>query len=139
MPDSYGTTWCEKCGLKPAVAEISPSDGSEPALLCASCSAEWEASGHSWAAGAGELLARLTEPGDSQALLCPRCGFDLEDVVRRGRVGCPECYGAFESAVRELLAKAMASPAHTGKRPKKWSNGRPPGAETVQTGQGLSR
>ena len=59
-------------------------------------------------------------------VICPRCGFDLEDVVRRGRVGCPECYGAFEAIVRELLAKTMPHPTHSGKRPAAWRNGRPP-------------
>jgi protein arginine kinase activator len=136
MPDSYGTTWCEKCGIRPAVAEISAADTSEPARLCATCAAEWEASGHGWAAGAGDLLARLTKPGEREALLCPRCGFDLEDVVRRGRVGCPECYGAFEQIVSELLSKAIQNPAHSGKRPRVWNNGRPPGASQLNSRHG---
>lgn len=134
--DSYGTTWCEKCGLRPAVAEISAADTAEPARLCAACAAEWEASGHAWAAGAGDLLARLTKPGEREALLCPRCGFDLEDVVRRGRVGCPECYGAFEPIVSELLSKAIPTPLHGGKRPRVWSNGRPPRSGPVIPPQG---
>jgi protein arginine kinase activator len=106
------------------VAEIAAADG-EPARLCAPCAAQWEAAGHPWAAGAGELIAALTRPDRRQALLCPRCGFDLEDVVRQGRVGCPECYGAFEAVVSELLAKAMPHPDHGGKRPAAWRNGRP--------------
>lgn len=123
--DSYGTTWCEKCGQRPAVAEVAALDAATPSRLCAQCAAAWESSGHGWAAGAGELLARLTKPGEREALLCPRCGFDLEDVVRRGRVGCPECYGAFEPIVTELLSKAIPNPAHNGKRPRTWRNGRP--------------
>jgi protein arginine kinase activator len=122
----YGTTWCERCGERPAVAEIAASDTGETARLCEACAALWEAAGHSWASGAGDLMAKLARRGERESLLCPRCGFDLEDVVRRGKVGCPECYGAFEAIVSELLAKAMPHPAHSGKRPAAWRNGRPP-------------
>lgn len=126
--DSYGTTWCENCGQRAAVAEVSSVDSAEPARLCAQCAAAWESSGHAWASGAGDLLAGLTKPGAREALLCPRCGFDVEDVVRRGRVGCPECYGAFEPIITKLLSKAMPNPTHGGKRPRAWRNGRPGGS-----------
>lgn len=126
MNPLYGTTWCERCGGRPAVAEIAASDTGDSSRLCAECAAQWEAAGHAWASGAGDLVARLARPGEREALLCPRCGFDLEDVVRLGRVGCPECYGAFEVVVSELLAKAMPHPSHGGKRPVAWRNGRPP-------------
>lgn len=126
MNTLYGTTWCERCGERQAVAEIAGSDTGDSARLCAECAALWEAAGHSWASGAGELMARLTRPSEREALLCPRCGFDLEDVVRRGRVGCPECYGAFEAVISELLLKAMPHATHAGKRPAAWRNGRPP-------------
>jgi protein arginine kinase activator len=125
MDPAYGVTWCERCGERPAVAAISTSEGGETAQLCAACAALWEASGHAWAAGAGDLMERLARRGEREALLCPRCGFDLEDVVRRGRVGCPECYGAFEAVVSELLAQSMPRASHGGKRPARWRNGRP--------------
>jgi protein arginine kinase activator len=124
MDPAYGVTWCERCGERAAVAAISV-EGGETARLCAACAALWEASGHAWAQGAGDLMARLARRGEREALLCPRCGFDLEDVVRRGRVGCPECYGAFEAVVTELLAQSMPRASHGGKRPARWRNGRP--------------
>jgi protein-arginine kinase activator protein McsA len=107
------------------VAAISTSESGETARLCAACAALWESSGHAWATGAGDLMERLARRGKREALLCPRCGFDLEDVVRRGRVGCPECYGAFEVVVSELLAQTMPRASHGGKRPARWRNGRP--------------
>lgn len=121
--ESYAVTWCERCGQRPAVAEIASSEGAEAVRLCASCSTLWEAT-HAWAAGAGDLAARLSRPGEREAMLCPRCGYDVEDMVRRGRVGCPECYGAFEEPVTRLLAQSMPHPAHGGKWPRRWRNGR---------------
>ena len=122
--ETYGTTWCERCGQRAAVAEIAGPDGA--ARLCAPCAAQWEAAQGAWTEGAGGLVAGLAKRGEREAMLCPRCGFDLEDVVRRGRVGCPECYGAFEAQVSQLLAQSMPHPNHTGKWPKRWHNGRGP-------------
>jgi protein arginine kinase activator len=126
--DTYGTTWCERCGQNAAVAEITASDG-ETVRLCAACSAQWETAQGGWAHGAAHLAAGLTRREGAAALLCPRCGFDVEDLVRLGRVGCPECYGAFADQVADMLDQAMPYPHHSGKWPKRWTNGRERGPQ----------
>lgn len=80
--------------------------------------------------GLGELLAGLTEFGESiQApagavkIKCPNCGLTYADFKRRGRLGCSECYVAFQSKLNPLLKRIHGSDHHVGKIPAKVKRG----------------
>ena len=47
---------------------------------------------------------------------CPRCGGSLQDFRESGRLGCPECYRAFETPLRDLLRRLHGSTQHLGER-----------------------
>ncbi len=51
-------------------------------------------------------------PGD--AARCAYCGTSLRDFRASGRVGCSQCYGAFEQSLRELLRRVHGSTRHQG-------------------------
>ena len=51
-------------------------------------------------------------PGD--AARCAYCGTSLRDFRASGRLGCAQCYGAFEQSLRELLRRVHGSTRHTG-------------------------
>jgi protein-arginine kinase activator protein McsA len=106
------------------VADISLSAQEQKVRLCADCAAEWEAERANWASGAGNLAAAMLNRDKKEKLLCSRCGFDMEQVVRLGRVGCPICYGEFEALIGDLLQQTIPRPRHTGKQPGNWRNGR---------------
>jgi protein arginine kinase activator len=53
-------------------------------------------------------------PGD--AARCAYCGTSLRDFRASGRLGCAQCYGAFEQSLRELLRRVHGSTRHTGWR-----------------------
>ena len=52
---------------------------------------------------------------------CPACGRTYYDFQKTGRLGCGECYKAFETQVRQALYKVQKGTTHTGKIPSKCS------------------
>ena len=54
---------------------------------------------------------------------CPNCGRTYYDFQKSGRLGCGECYSAFENPVRSTLKRMQKSTCHTGKIPSKQSEG----------------
>lgn len=52
---------------------------------------------------------------------CPNCGRTYYDFQKSGRLGCGECYKAFENPVKSTLKRMQKSTLHTGKIPSKQS------------------
>lgn len=50
-------------------------------------------------------------------LRCPKCGMTYGDFSRTGRLGCSECYKAFEKQLSGLLRQIHQNPVHSGKIP----------------------
>jgi protein arginine kinase activator len=56
---------------------------------------------------------------DETELTCESCGMSYETFRKRGLLGCPQCYEAFESALKPLLARAHEdATCHIGKAPE---------------------
>src|SRR5665213_1731624 len=55
----------------------------------------------------------LQHPGD--AARCANCGTSLKDFRASGRLGCAQCYGAFEHSLRDLLRRVHGSAQHVGR------------------------
>lgn len=49
---------------------------------------------------------------------CPECGWTLRHFRKKGRLGCPACYGAFEKEVKGILYSIHHATEHTGRHPK---------------------
>lgn len=52
---------------------------------------------------------------------CPNCGRTYYNFQKSGRLGCSQCYKAFEPQVRQALHKMQKGTSHTGKIPSKGS------------------
>lgn len=52
---------------------------------------------------------------------CENCGRTYYEFQKSGRLGCGECYKAFEPQVREALYKMQKGTEHKGKIPSKSS------------------
>jgi len=66
----------------------------------------------------GEFLQAVQQqalqvPGD--AARCAYCGTSLRDFRASGRLGCAQCYGAFEQSLRDLLRRVHGSAQHVGR------------------------
>ena len=55
----------------------------------------------------------LQLPGD--AARCAYCGTSLRDFRASGRLGCAQCYGAFEQSLRDLLRRVHGGARHVGR------------------------
>ena len=55
-----------------------------------------------------------------KALTCDSCGLTFAEFRKRGVLGCPECYDAFESQLGPMIERAQNGGAsHAGKCPKR--------------------
>lgn len=61
--------------------------------------------------GAGALV-----PTSGDGLRCPACGSTLRDFRDSGRLGCDQCYVAFDGHLRDLLRRLHGSSQHVGER-----------------------
>ncbi len=48
---------------------------------------------------------------------CPKCGMKASEFRKQGKLGCPECFIAFEKDVRAIISQMASRPRHTGKPP----------------------
>ena len=118
---------CSNCGEREGVVSLTQiiEGDVRTVSLCAKCAAE---KGIETGIGVadtplGGFLAALGESADPDAPLaealearCAACGATLRDFRETGRVGCAECYLAFDAPLRELLRRLHGSTHHTGMR-----------------------
>ena len=133
---------CSACGEREGVVSLTQivEGDVRTVSLCAKCAAE---KGIETGIGLadtplGGFLAALGESADPDAPLsaaleahCHSCGATLRDFRETGRVGCAECYRAFDAPLRELLRRLHGSTHHTGMR-----YGGGAGLPPVETGPG---
>lgn len=50
---------------------------------------------------------------------CPSCGFTMSDFKKTARLGCPDCYAAFETELEEIISENHKGTRHKGKRPSR--------------------
>lgn len=50
---------------------------------------------------------------------CPGCGATWEDLVRNGKVSCPQCYDTFRDELASTIREVHGNVTHTGRAPQK--------------------
>lgn len=113
---------CQCCGKNPASTYVKIVSGGKVTklALCSECARQL---------GCGNLFAGLgyrisdivheffdgaTEDDDVR---CKCCGSSFSDIVRRGRVGCAECYTVFFDRLLPMIRQIHGSDVHRGKTP----------------------
>ena len=72
--------------------------------------------------GLGDLVAGLIDStADSESerisrVRCSTCGYEYSDFKKIGRLGCPDCYTAFEAQLVSVLRHVHGSTHHEGKK-----------------------
>ena len=69
-------------------------------------------------ASLGDLGAEL-KPERVSKLFCEECGMTYEEFGRTGRLGCANCYQAFEKLLLPLVKRVQRDVRHVGKVPQK--------------------
>jgi protein arginine kinase activator len=117
---------CQHCKTRPAKVHYTEivNDNMVAMNLCLECAEEKgidvnKAGSYS---GLGDLVAGLIDDTvESEAeriskVRCPSCGYDYSDFKKIGRLGCPECYDAFEAQLVQVLRHVHGSTQHAGKK-----------------------
>jgi protein arginine kinase activator len=119
---------CEMCKTRPARVHYTEivNNRTVKMSLCLECAEEKgvdvQKSGNF---GLGDLVAGLIDTAveaDAERISkvrCPTCGYQYSDFKRIGRLGCPDCYDAFESQLIPVLRHVHGSTQHTGKQASK--------------------
>lgn len=115
---------CEVCKENDVAVTLTEIDGSgvRQVRLCEQCAAERgvQTGVAAPAPALGAFLQSVHQQGVSGALggdgtRCQFCGATLRDFRQTGRLGCAQCYRAFEPALRDLLRKVQGNARHVGR------------------------
>jgi protein arginine kinase activator len=117
---------CEICGLKDAVIHIRQiqKDLVHELHICEECAQEKGLIREEESElPIANLLSGLLEGKDVTGAVdvkeaCSRCGMKASEFRKQGKLGCPECFRAFEKDVRAIVSQMAARPRHTGKVPQ---------------------
>jgi len=118
---------CEICGKKKATVHLTELiDGQASELhICEDCARE-KSLQMEQQFGLADLLAGLSDFGKPmvdktqqpvKVLQCSNCGMTYEEFKKHGRLGCSDCYTAFERPLGVLLKKIHGASKHVGKVP----------------------
>jgi protein arginine kinase activator len=118
---------CQICGKNPGtvhITEIQDNKMSE-IHLCEHCAEEKgiHATSKKHKFDIADLLAGMvddvTRAEDERVghVQCPRCGTRYSSFKETGRLGCAECYTAFQFQLRPLLRRLHGDTRHRGKVP----------------------
>src|SRR4029453_1849379 len=116
---------CDQCHEREAVIHLTQIVNEQVTTLhlCEKCAAEKgvESPGSAVKTPLGSFLAamgkgaeQLQAPRSTET--CPRCGATFQDFRESGRLGCSDCYRAFEAPLRDLLRRLHGSTHHMGER-----------------------
>ena len=123
---------CQKCQVREATNHMTEViNGQKMELhLCSECAAKSEEfqnmkSGFDF--GIGDFLGGIfggkqkTLSGENAGInhVCPGCGMPFESFLRKGRLGCGECYSVFRSRLERPLKQIHGTCEHVGKVPKR--------------------
>lgn len=129
---------CQQCGDREAVVHLTQivENSVTTMHLCEQCAAEKgiESSSEPATGQLGNFLATLgkgvgaglPEMENAPHASCATCGLTMQEFRDLGRLGCGDCYQAFEAPLRELLRRLHGSTTHVGERYH------PPGTEASQ-------
>jgi protein arginine kinase activator len=131
---------CEICGLKDAVIHIRQiqKEMVHELHICEDCAQEKGLIREEDSElPIANLLSGLLEGKDMTGAsdvkdACPRCGMKASDFRKQGKLGCPDCFAAFEKDVRAIVSQMAARPRHTGKLPATLTLEKPAPAEGLR-------
>jgi protein arginine kinase activator len=117
---------CQECGKRPAKIHYTEIVNHNMVTrdLCLECADEKGIDvATAGGAGLGDLVAGVWDSAvDAEAekigkVVCPSCGYAFSDFKKMGRLGCADCYEAFEAQLVVLLRQVHGSTQHRGKTP----------------------
>lgn len=127
---------CESCHVKEASVHLTQvTNGKvEKHHLCAECAEMQGIDVHSQPMDLGGMVANLKEqlehlkqpqakePAPTGPFACPACGMTRMEILKRGRLGCDQCYEVFAAEMLPVMVSLQHSDQHLGKVPRRASD-----------------
>jgi protein arginine kinase activator len=116
---------CDNCKERDAIINLTQveHDSKVTLHLCEQCAQQKgvETGGAIMKSPLGNFLGALGKgaalvPTTADGVRCPACGSTLRDFRDTGRLGCDQCYVAFDGHLRDLLRRLHGSSQHVGER-----------------------
>jgi protein arginine kinase activator len=116
---------CDNCKEREAIINLTQveHDSKVTLHLCEQCAQQKgvETGGAVMKSPLGNFLGALGKgaalvPAGADGVRCPDCGSSLRDFRDTGRLGCDQCYVAFDAHLRDLLRRLHGSSQHVGER-----------------------
>jgi protein arginine kinase activator len=114
---------CDNCKERDAIINLTQveHDSKVTLHLCEQCAQQKgvETGGAILKSPLGNFLGALGKgaalvPAAADGARCPACGSTLRDFRDSGRLGCDQCYVAFDAHLRDLLRRLHGSSQHVG-------------------------
>jgi protein arginine kinase activator len=116
---------CEECGQNEAAVHVTHYINGEKMQknICASCAGKMNLDGLLNPFSLNDLFGGfITLPSASPAadcsVRCEVCGMSLNEFKDGGKLGCANCYKAFEASLIPFIKKIQGSTEHVGKAPE---------------------
>lgn len=120
---------CDNCGKREANVRYSENiNGKVRDLnLCEECSKKLGITGMDFnmpidfSSFFGEFMEDFTAPefmplfNEIKSLKCNKCGYNFEDIVNTGKLGCGQCYDVFEEKLDPIIRKIQGANQHVGR------------------------
>lgn len=110
---------CDICTEREAVLFVQQLSlsGKKEIHLCTQCAKERGIDTTVGKTGASlkDLINFISDPKK----LCYVCGKSLDDIQKKGYLGCPECYMAFHEEIKTMLSEKGLDLPYTGSMPKR--------------------
>ena len=113
---------CDRCQQNPASVHMTSviNNQRQEHHLCAKC-AEQQGLLNTPALSLQELLSGFfasNPPSTTTTTACPRCGMTYQQFRSLGRLGCVDCYTAFDAQLKPMLRRIHGTAQHSGKTAK---------------------
>jgi len=112
---------CDDCGENEAILHVTKIENNQMNThhLCEGCASAkgLDAAGAVGDHPLGEFLEQVGRVAGAAPAAgpCPYCGMKLDEFKKLGRLGCPQCYVAFEPHLNSLLRRLHGGAQHLGK------------------------
>lgn len=125
---------CQKCGKREATAHITKivNGYKEELHLCSDCassSPEYKEMKSGMNFGISDFLTGMFTGGKQSAIggergtdVCPTCNMPYDEFLKHGKLGCGDCYKAFNTKIRRPLKQIHGTFEHIGKVPRRGGN-----------------
>lgn len=122
---------CQKCHEREATSHMTEIiNGKKQELhLCSECaakSAEFQSMKLGMGFGIGDFLGGIFSAPKAKNIgtsvltdTCPLCGMSFDDFLKKGRLGCGECYSIFKNRLERPLKQIHGTCEHVGKIPSR--------------------